>query len=527
MTAPEEHYDELMAAPGIGGLAAADALQRIGLLVDLADDLGREEGAVRALEWCDALERQHMEDADSALLEYFRANAWAARQRVRHRDRSAAWAWEQPELRKQVYQLRRAANHAGFAKLSALRQCQVFTNLGNQLNTVGRFVEALEYWGRALDVAPTFAMAHGNRGHGLAYYARALYDGGHRALFIRFAHDQFCAALSSKAIYDRPDAGSITSDFEASRVSLEKMLGPERLVQPLELDRYDVGGSDEEKSYRRWCLAEKLFLNPLNDLGKHNIAARDVLTLPDFVTAVDELPSLIGLFNQMKQEYASARWLYYEGTNSEDVHFSDRGVLLYNTLDYPIYSLAIEKVKAAYRAAYSLFDKIAFFLDSYMKLGMQPQQVSFRRVWHGKQDSAGKRTIRGEFECLENWPLRGLYWLSKDLFEAEYPDVMDPDAQALHEIRNRLEHRYLKVHEMLFEALRDRHQETVPWNDRLAYSIEKRDFEVKTLRLLKLARAALIYVSLGVHAEERRRDKGRGGLVMPMHLDTWDDDWKR
>lgn len=90
MTAPEEHYDELMALPGIGGLAAADALQRIGLLVDLADALGREEGAVRALEWCDALERQHMEDADGALLEYFRANTWAARQHVRHRDRSAA-----------------------------------------------------------------------------------------------------------------------------------------------------------------------------------------------------------------------------------------------------------------------------------------------------------------------------------------------------------------------------------------------------------------------------------------------------
>jgi LA2681-like HEPN len=41
---------------------------------------------------------------------------------------------------------------------------------------------------------------------------------------------------------------------------------------------------------------------------------------------------------------------------------------LYNTLDYPTYSVAIEKVKAAYRLAYSLFDKIAFFLNAYLDL---------------------------------------------------------------------------------------------------------------------------------------------------------------
>lgn len=525
-TLDEQSYEKLMTSPGIGGLAADAALQRIGSLIDLADDLGREEGAIRALEWCEALQRQSLRDDEGVLLEYFRANAWAARQHIRHRDRSAAWAWEQPELQKQVFHLRRAASHPGFAKLAPLRQCQIFTNLGNQLNTAGRFVEAQEYWGRALAINSCFAMALGNRGHGLGHYAQALYDHGHRALFLRFAHSDFAAALGPDALYDRPDAASVMSDLEKRKVSLETMLGPDRLAQVLDLDGYDVGTSEEERWYRRWCLGEQLFLNPLNDLGKHAIAARDVLTLPDFVTSIDEPPTLIGLFNQMKQEFASARWHYYEGTKSEDVHFSDRGVLLYNTLDYPIYSLAIEKVKAAYRAGYSLFDKIAFFLDAYMKLGMQAEQVSFRRVWHGK-DAGGKRIIRPEFERAENWPLRGLFWLSKDLFEVEFRDVMDPDAQALHEIRNRLEHRYLKVHDMFFENSRERYPDAAPWNDRLAYSVARRDFEARTLRLLKLARAALIYVSLGMHAEEERRDKGVQRLVMPMRLDTWDDDWKR
>jgi hypothetical protein len=229
----------------------------------------------------------------------------------------------------------------------------------------------------------------------------------------------------------------------------------------------------------------------------------------------------------MKQEFVSARWLYYEGTHSDDVHHSDRGVLLYNTLDYPIYSLAIEKVKAAFRSAYSLFDKIGLFLDCYMKLGIKPEQITFRKIWQGKE-IAGKRTVRSEFERSKNWPLRGLFWLSKDLFEMDFRDVMEPDARALHEMRNRLEHRYLKVHDLLFESLRERDLASGPWNDRLAFSVQRRDFEAKALRLLKLARAALIYVSLGMHAEEKRRRAQEGDkTIMPMHLDTWDDDWKR
>jgi hypothetical protein len=515
-----------MALPGIDDVPLDVALSRIGHLIDLSGDLQRPEGAIRALEWTDALERRGTPAADAALLEYFRANAWAVRRHARLGDRAAEWAWEQPELQKEIYHLRRALRHAGFERLSELRHCQICTNLGNALNTVGRFVEALEYWGRGLAINPRFAMALGNRAYGLTHYARALYDGGHQALFLRFAHDGFADATAPDAVLDSPQQNHVKRQFDARKVSLEALLGKKRLSRKLDLDQDQLGGSEEERAYRRWCLRLRLFLNPLNDLGEHTIAARDVLTLPDFVTAVEEPPTLIGVFNQMKQEFVSARWLLYDGCREEEPHFSDRDVLLYNTLDYPIYSLAIEKVKAAYRAAYSLFDKAAFFLNVYMKIGMQHGDVSFRKVWHGK-DETGKRNVRAEFLGSENWPLRGLYWLSKDLFEPEFRDVTDPDARALAEIRNHLEHKYLKVHDPLVRVLEERCA-SGPWNDRLAYSVQRPDFEAKTLRLLKLARAVLIYVSLGMHIEESRRNRGRdGGLVMPMHLDTLDDDWKR
>jgi len=46
------------------------------------------------------------------------------------------------------------------------------------------------------------------------------------------------------------------------------------------------------------------------------------------------------MYNQLKQEFVSARYLYYEGITSEAVHFSDKKVYLYDTLDAPVYSLA-------------------------------------------------------------------------------------------------------------------------------------------------------------------------------------------
>ena len=56
-----------------------------------------------------------------------------------------------------------------------------------------------------------------------------------------------------------------------------------------------------------------LFLNHLNDLGDYNIAAHDVLHLPNMILEIDqnhvEFPSF---FNQLKQEYVSARYLIYE-----------------------------------------------------------------------------------------------------------------------------------------------------------------------------------------------------------------------
>jgi hypothetical protein len=503
-------------------------LNHLARLIDLAFVFKHAEATKRALQVGEGIRKRTLTPTQTAILNYYLSNAWAnSRQLVRPAGQDL-WKWEQPEVERQIIHLRRALRGAGFNELDSLRRCQIITNLGNLLNTVGRFVEAIGYWDEALAIIPSFGMAQGNRGYGLTFYARALYDEGHRPVFLRHAYAGLRAALSS----DPADAYGVDpwarNGFSREMACLESTLVPEYLSKGTSMEEFPVGDSEEETRYRRWCLHRRLFLNPLNDLGPNPIAAHDVLTAPSIVVKTGEGMHYQGFYNQLKQEYASARYLFYEGATSTTPHFSDKGVLLVNTLDYPCYSLAVEKVKVAFRVAYSLLDKVSFFLNHYLALGIPERRVSFRSFWYAGQER--RRGLRPEFDACDNWPLRGLFWLSKDLFEnaPEFRECLEPDAQELDSIRNHAEHKYLKLHEELWSGPADEGQAFGGRPDMLAFSVYRSHFVAKALRLLKMARAALIYLSLAVHAEERKREQARPkrGLVLPMPVDAWEDEWK-
>jgi hypothetical protein len=517
--------EEIVGLGSIDGIETNEAFDVAARLIDHAGDKGDLSLVGKSLDWCDALEARGLSAEHHTILYYFRASAWACRYAVKRGNRSAVWSWDQPEIKEQVLLLRRALNSAAFPNLHVFRRCQILTNLGNLLDTLGRFVEARTYWTDALQLEPKFWMARGNRGRGLMHYANALYDPGHREVFALHAHGDLLSALI--AIDAHPALGdtSLMPFFAESAASIGRAFDLEAIESTYRPSGYDLGSNFDEKGYRRWCLKHVLFLNPLNDVASCSIAGRDVMTLPSFSTAIHEPPVLVGFFNQLKQEFVSARWLYYDAIRSTEPHPSDHEVLLYNTLDYPAYGLSVEKVKVAFRMAYSTFDKIALFLNRYLSLGIPEKRVSFRSIWREKEASP----VRIQFETSENWPFRGLYWLSQDLFEAGMQDITEPDAQALHELRNHLEHKYVKVHEIAVVAPSAEAAAENPFFDDFAYAISRTDLERKTLRLLKLVRAAMIYLSLGMHREEQRRREAddEATLIMPMDLDTWRDEWKR
>ena len=524
----ESEFRSLLEVESVEVLDAEAALNHLARLIDLAFFFRRMDGTKLALEVGEEITKRSLTPAQTAILNYYLSNAWSNRKQLEGAAGQDEWKWEQPDVEKQIIHLRRALGSDGFQELDALRRCQILTNLGNLLNTVGRFVEAIGVLGQALAILPSFGMAQGNRGYGLISYAKALYDTGQQPIFLRHAHAGVRTALSSKPD-DVCGVDHWARDvFNEKLAWLEATLVPEFLSQGTQMDEFPLGDSENEIGYRRWCLRARLFLNPLNDLGPYSIAARDVLTTPSIVVELGEGMHFQGFYNQLKQEYASARYLYYEGTTSTTPHFSDKGVLLFNTLDYPCYSLAVEKVKMAFRMAYSLLDKVSFFLNHYLALGIPERKVGFRSFWYIDQER--KWGLRPEFATCDNWPLRGLFWLSKDLFEnaPEFRECLEPDAQELDVVRNHVEHKYLKLHENLWSGPSNEGTLSMSRPDTLAFSVYRSQFDAKALRLLQMARAALTYLALAIHAEERKRERARSKteLVMAMPLDTWDDEWK-
>ncbi|RDV04503.1 LA2681 family HEPN domain-containing protein [Undibacter mobilis] len=523
MTDEQEYlrtFQMLKSLDSLDGLQDGKALHYLACLVDLAVRYEDPESTDKALAWASELDKRKLSESDQILLSYYTANAWGDKQNLRHRNADAAWQWDQPETLNQIQHLRSARRHPHFEKWDRVRQAQVLTNLGNQFDTLGRFVEALAHWNAALAVKPAFGMARGNRGTGLYIYANLLFDPHHRAPFYVAAYRDLEFALSSEASYEGYGAEHAKNAFKKTKDAIASFGDINDIEQSYNLTDFSLGRSKAEQKYRKWALSEGLFLNPLNDLGAFPAAAADTFVLPTFVTKLSEPPTWLGFFNQLKQEYVSARWTLFEGTQAKNAHFSDRYVTLYNTLDYPVYGVGAERVRMAFRMSYSLLDKIGIFLNDYMNLRIPEKRVYFRTIWF-KRDT---KVLRDEFTQLKNLPWRGLYWLAKDLFDETLNSTADPDAQELYTLRNRLEHSYLKLHD-----IGSGNKPGDLFHDRMAHSLGYDDFERRTLRVLKLSRAALIYLALGMEREERSRAERdtAGGLSMPMTMETFRDKWKR
>jgi LA2681-like HEPN/Tetratricopeptide repeat len=505
--------------PALDELSDTDALMVIAKIIDRAFDNKNPAPIDDAMALADQLEARGISPEDLATLDYFRANGWDCRWQQRLDDSQQVWDWEQFEVGQQVYLLRRALNSSAFDSMPLQRKCEILTNLANQLDKLGRFVEAQEHWTRAISLDPNFWMARANRGHGATYYMRALYDPGHQGVVALHAHRDLTDAVDLIARFPTLGDRRLKSTFADQAKKIADRVDLDGVRNTHKSDGWDMGDSADERAYRRWCLDNILFLNPLNDFEPTSVAARDILSLPSFVTSIDEPPIVIGMANDLKQAFVSARWLLWEGRGSDAPHFSDRAVLLYNTLDYPCYGLSVEKIKIAYRMTYSTLDKIAYFLNHYLTLGIPENKVAFRTIWRGKPNEP----IRERFAKSENWPWRGLFWLSKDLFEDDMRDSTEPDARAVASLRNHLEHKYVKV----LEWVAAEREFDDPFHDTLAHAISLRDLERRTLRLIKLVRAAMIYLFLGMHREERLRSTENPGLTVPMSLDPWQDEWKR
>jgi hypothetical protein len=125
-----------------------------------------------------------------------------------------------------------------------------------------------------------------------------------------------------------------------------------------------------------------------------------------------------------------------------------------------------------------------------------------------------KTRLLPQFEKHDNLPLRGLFWLSKELFDDQLKQTTAADARELHDIRNALEHTYLRVSEGWAKPF------TVGGTNSFGIAIGSDELETKAIRIMQLARSALFYVSFAIGVEESKKRRASPGQFigsMPLY----------
>jgi len=448
-------------------------------------------------------ERKEVSLARRALIHYFRANIYAMkRYKTAKLD---AECWDDPELGSEILELRKSIIHPGFNALEPYRKAQIFTNLANLLNAIGRSLEAIEFWDRALNTFPNFAIALADKGLALDFYASWLNE-EYKPYYLLNAYNCLYKACLYAPLQTQ-ETLSKQKEFEFHKKRISEKIDIKKATDCLDF-KCDLEGSRKEVDYRKWVLKNRLFLNLLNELGEYSVGAWDSIHLPDLVVNTlnsdNSPPAIIGFYNQLKQEYISARWLYYESLTLKNMHFSDKKVYLCDMApQQPVYALQNEILKASFRMLYSLFDKIAYFLNHYFNFGIANNKVSFRNIWYQESKKKSEETLSPVLKNRKNWSLHGLYWLSKDFYTEGFKSILEPDAKQLAELRNSMEHKYCQVCANAETASEG--SCSYERGEDFGIFIEASLFKQKTLNILRKARASLIYLSLAVRREEHCR----------------------
>lgn len=292
---------------------------------------------------------------------------------------------------------------------------QTVVNYCNILVSLGRLPKAIHTIKPIADKG--FAMARGNLG-------LQLYD------YAFYAHDKYnqevLFSISKRPLTESVNSSDPTTHDGAKRAFQKRLNWISKIADSFSETKpnynHDQKQNNEATEYFTWVSNNGLTLNIVNDIKYSCFTGKGSLHLPPIIANTEEkYPRYHGIFNQIKQEYISSRYLLYDGIFGNETHFSDSGVHLINTLDYPVYSINVEKVKSAYRSIYSLFDRIAYLLNDYFELGISDRGVSFNAIW--RKDSKLNNYAD------KNNLLEALNWIKKDLYShtvSEYDSEDNP-----------------------------------------------------------------------------------------------------
>ena len=460
-----------------------------GLLIDIGTALGQREVIDEGVNLIrDNIKLIEEDETCVVSANYNLANGYSSLFQFKRRENPYTACFRDTELEKARTHYKRAIE---IGTKDALLMSQIWVNLGNCYDDLGRVIDAAECYEEALRWKHDHGMALGNKGVGLYSYARVV--GEHQGTFLIEAYQLISQGLSKGVPVEA------VPRFERYMKAIkDRFSGRQHLLDnPSQYPGYKIETTSKfERFLVEFCLKNKLYLNPCNYCQRCNAAIGDTVAIKRMIVPMNKVQSedtlkndpylrLSSYLNQIKQDYITARFLLatsrYNGLN---LNFVDKHVKIINTLDYSIHNIYVELVKRSFKSFYDILDKIAFFINDYLRLNMPDTQISFRRIWY-KDVRRKDKGIRSGIQDTHNHSLNALFDLHRDLDTGI--------CNYLTRTRNRLTHRFINIR--MFRKVE---------NDE---SMDEDSLVDRTLELAKLVRNAILYLLHFVYIEESKKEK--------------------
>lgn len=381
-------------------------------------------------------------------------------------------------------------------------ELQLWTNYGNCLDRLGRSLEALYSYEKAININPFFSMALGNKAKAMMFFAdisgdyrTAIYIESYKLLKLTVKQDN---VVQFGGIFAK-------ENFEREILKIESRVKDKNLLNKnVAHNKYDDSMmSDFEKYYYAFCSNHSLFLNTHIHADYCSASIKD----PVFIRLITPLednktfPKLAKQINQIKEDFAVARLLLVQSQyKRDDFNRISKRTLYANLSDYSLFNLYIGLLKTAFREAYNILDKIASFINEYYKIGFHSKHLYFDTTVFWQKE--GK--IRERFLNSKNISLYALYDIFLDFNNGYYKNIKDH--------RNALTHRKLVIY--------DNHS-IPPKQVGDSSIIEYGAFYSETVSLFQLLKAASIYLINCVEIEQRRIEKNQNNKILTIIIDDY------
>lgn len=394
-------------------------------------------------------------------------------------------------------------------------QPDVWINKGNALDYLGRYLEAIECYDKAILLDNKHYNVWGNRGISCwrlsklteheADQAKLFLDAmTYLAIELEMYPDFEIGDAKKELVRDFINKNKIQIDLE---VMLEKKMPKKRALHDESFNLYSEPEVDFKTFYYDFCEKHALFLNVHFDCSECECSTLDLIQV-GFITSINESKKPYELFKKwfaLVDDYKTSRSLL---TLSQ---FRPNEFLFLDKQRYePDYSLNylfnVELLKNAFLTAMNTYDKVAFFLNDYEELELSDDRVSF---WGNKSifKSNGKYILD-----KNDWQtdLVALDSIRKDLEKQEF--------ESWRLVRDYIVHRHFVLHNIV-----DVENLTYPYDsseiplEHKEYHMDIDEFFNITIQALQNIRNVLFSLTFFVSQKEKSKKKEIEGKIGELH----------